>query len=159
MKRQLGLTLILAALSGCGGLASVQLPGGAAYSDDGQYLPPPPGPGLIVNADSLIPDVPTPIGFKPLADRSYNHSTQVARDLKYWFQGQGQLAEAELFYRRELAEHHWRFLSREDAPDGSVVLRFTKAPEALRVRLAQTHAVTTIVITIHPKPPATRAIP
>lgn len=159
MRRKLALSLIAVALTGCSGLASVPLPGGMAYSDNGQYLSPQPGPGLVAKVHPLIPDVPTPIGFKPLVSRSYNHSTATARNLKYWYQGQAQEAEVQWFYQQQLPAHGWHLLSQQNAPDGSLVLRYDKGGEALRVRLAQIHVVTTIVITITPKQPTVRALP
>ncbi|RMH22350.1 MAG: hypothetical protein D6698_01275, partial [Gammaproteobacteria bacterium] len=50
-----------------------------AFTDDGQYLPQRVGPGLVADLDSPIPDVPMPIGFKPVISRCSSSFDGVAR--------------------------------------------------------------------------------
>jgi len=159
MKMWLPVALAAISMSGCGGWSTVPMPGGVAYSDNGQYLPPQAGPGLVADPQAAIPDVPEPIGFKPLVDRSHRSSSSAGRHVKYWYQGQADSAEVQLFYRRQLPKDGWHFVNVQHPADGSTVLRYTKGREALRVRLNQTHAVTTLVLTIEPKRPVVRAVP
>ena len=124
-----------------------------AYSDEGVYLPPPTGPGLVANPKSPIPDVPVPIGFEPLVSKSTCSFDGYAREVNHHYQGQGSQAEAIVFYRQHLWLMGWEFMQRDNEEDATAVLCFEKGRETLTVRIqpkAQS-AIITLGIVIEPK--------
>ncbi len=118
MHKCLSLLLLLTLLGvGCENGADLPRP---PFSGDGEYLPAAAGPGVVADPDSLIPDVPTPIGFKVLPSRSSNAVMQGnARQVRHVYQGRAEPAEVVLMYRHHLPRHHWQFVSREEDDDGA----------------------------------------
>jgi len=128
-----------------------------AFNDDGSYLGYKGGKGLVARSDSPIPDVPMPVGFKPVISRSSSSFDGLVRTVNHTYQGRSNVADAVAFYRGQLPLHQWQFVNRTDNTDGSTILTFTKGRERLEVytrqgTLARTldSSVTTIVITIGP---------
>ena len=118
------------------------------FSEDGVYLPPPAGPGLVAQPRSPIPDVPMPVGFSAVASQSASHVEDGVRHVRHVYQGRGQSAEVVDFYRRHLPRHGWIAGPRQTQPDGAVVMRYVKGPEALRVRISRRLSVITAELTI-----------
>lgn len=147
MPKLLSLLMMLSLallLAGC--TQKVRLPG-VPFSDEGSYLPPKAGPGVVAAEKSYIPDVPMPIGFKPLPKRSSSSSDAYARTVHHVYQGHASSAEVVLFYRQHLGKYHWNYTGREQT-DHSLVLYYTKGPEQLRIAARQRFGLTTITIDI-----------
>lgn len=126
-----------------------------AFTEDGQYLGYKGGEGLVARSDSPIPDVPMPVGFRPVISQSSSAFDGLVRSVNHTYQGRSNVADTVAFYRGHLALHDWQFVSRTDNTDGSTTLRHVKGGEQLEVyvrqgTLARTidSSVTTIVITI-----------
>lgn len=154
MWRRLLLLAMVAALPGCNDQKTVQappvrIPHVIALSDEGAYLPPPAGPGVVASLDSLIPDVPMPVGFKPVASKCQSSFDGTARQVRHVYQGRSRGAEVVRFYQQQLTRNDWRPVGRQQEDGGAVVLSYAKGPEALRVRVHEGWAgVVTIGISI-----------
>ena len=155
MRRMLPLLIVLAGL--CVGCQNVKTPV-IAFTDDGDYLGYKGGKGLVAADESPIPDVPMPIGFKPVISKSSSSFDGVVRTVNHVYQGRARHADAVAFYRGILPIHGWQFISRSDQTDGSTIQYFSKGRESLEVFTQQgtlvknlDSSVTTIVITIGPR--------
>jgi len=122
-----------------------------AFTDDGQYLPQRVGPGLVADLDSPIPDVPMPIGFKPVISRCSSSFDGVARTVTHVYQGRATAAETAIFYRQQLPFFKWELQNRTDQEDGSIILNYTKGREALNVRVSSRFNVSTVEVYITPR--------
>lgn len=142
--------LLLWLLMTSAGCAQASLPR-ATFSDDGEYLPPPTGPGLVAQANAPIPDVPLPVGFVGVPSRSEARVEGQVRHVRHVYQGRSTTGEVVNFYRQHLPRHRWAALGREQDVDGTIVMRYTKGPEALRVRVAERHGVITTFVRIGPR--------
>ncbi len=122
-----------------------------AFTDDGAYLPNRVGPGLVAQPDAPIPDVPMPVGFKPVVTQCSSSFDGVARTVTHVYQGRARAVEAVLFYRQQLPLSNWRPVDKQVHEDGSTSLYFVKGAESLGVRLSERFKVTTIEIFITPR--------
>lgn len=154
--RQMFVFIIVLALLGVG-CQRVKTPV-IAFTDDGDYLGYKGGEGLVASAQSPIPDVPMPIGFKPVVSQSSSEFDGRVRQVHHVYQGRADHPDAVTFYRVGLPMHDWRFVRRVDQPDGSTTQSFTKGNESLEVLTRQgtlvrniDSSVTTVVITIGPR--------
>ncbi len=122
------------------------------YSEEGVYLPPTTGPGLVANPKSPIPDVPVPIGFEPLLSKSFSSFDGYARHVTHVYQGQGTQAEAIVFYRQHLWLMGWNLIERYSEEDNTEVLAFHKGREQLTIRLSpqKTGSILNLAIVIEP---------
>ncbi|MEX0655014.1 MAG: hypothetical protein WD534_00515 [Phycisphaeraceae bacterium] len=143
--------LLLVALSVAAGACTQQSLPRAAFTDDGDYLPPQSGPGLVARDRSPIPDVPLPIGFVAVPSRSEARIGASAREVRHVYQGRSNTAEVVNFYRQHLPRHGWSSQGRERDADGTTVMRYTKGPESLRVRIGERHSVVTTIVTLGPR--------
>jgi len=155
MGRMLPLLIVLAGLNA--GCQNVKTPV-IAFTDDGDYLGYKGGKGLVASDESPIPDVPMPIGFKPVVSKSSSSFDGNVRTVNHVYQGRARHADAVAFYRNILPIYDWEFVSRSDQTDGSTIQYFTKGRESLEVFTRQgtlmqniDSSVTTIVITIGPR--------
>lgn len=121
------------------------------YSDDGEYLPAPTGPGLVAKQRSPIPDVPIPVGFVGVPSRSEAEFDGEVRHVHHVYQGRAHAAEVVTFYRRQLPRRDWTSQGRHQEDDGTTVMRFTKGREDLTLRISHRHSVVTIVAEIGPR--------
>jgi hypothetical protein len=162
MTRNPLLLLALVAVSGWGvgcQRAPVSLPP-FGVSQDYQVLQGQPGPGLVANPNSPIPDVPKPIGFKPLVGLSSASSDGVARTVRHVYQGVGSSADAVNFYHRALPLNHWRFVSQRTIPEGGTLIVYNKGNEDLHIATQQGFGgVSTITIDIVPRGTAPGPLP
>lgn len=142
------MALLLVALVAVSGACSAQSLPRVTYTDDGDYLAAPTGPGLVVKERSPIPDVPIPIGFVPVPSRSESDFDGQVRYVHHVYQGRAHAAEVVNFYRRLLPRHDWSSLGREREDDGTILMRFTKGREALDLRINSRHSVVTVVAAI-----------
>jgi hypothetical protein len=115
-----------------------------AFNDDGEYLPKRVGPGLVAATESPIPDVPMPIGFKPVVSQCSSSFDGVARTVTHVYQGRARAAEAVLFYRQQLPLFGWEQADKQTHEDGSTTLYYTKGAESLSMRLSNRFNTTTI---------------
>jgi len=122
-----------------------------AWNDDGEYLPKRVGPGLVAMEQSPIPDVPMPIGFKPVKSQCSSSFDGVARTVTHIYQGRAKTSETVIFYRQQLPLYNWELVDRQGHEDGSVSLHFTKGAEALGVRLSEYHGIATIEVYMAPQ--------
>ena len=105
------------------------------FSDDGRWLPPQRGAGLVARDDSPLPDAPLPIGFVILETHSRGHlADDGARSVHHVYQGRTTRSDAIEFYRRHLRDAKWRRVV-EEAIGGVATLWYTKGPEDLVVRI------------------------
>ena len=121
------------------------------WNDDGQYLSKRVGPGLVARETSPIPDVPLPIGFKPVVSQCSSSFDGVARTVTHVYQGRGRTPETVLFYRQQLPLDHWQPVDKQTHEDGSSSLHFTKGSESLGVRLSSRFNTATIEVFISPR--------
>jgi len=155
MRRMLPLLIVLAGLgAGCENVKTPVI----AFTDDGDYLGYRGGKGLVASDQSPIPDVPMPIGFKPVVSKSSSSFDGQVRSVNHVYQGRAKHADAVAFYRNILPIHGWSFVNRSDQNDGTTIQTFTKGRETLEVFTQQgtlagniDSSVTTIVITIGPR--------
>lgn len=142
------------AAAGCQRTPMVRPPFGV--SNDYQVLPGQPGPGLVADPGSPIPDVPRPIGFKPLVGLSSLGPTGVggARRVHHVYQGMGSAGEAVWFYRQQLRSRGWEPTGMRggDSANGGadVVLGYRKGPEELMIGIVGKGNVTTLIVDIAP---------
>ncbi len=115
-----------------------------AWNDDGEYLPKRVGPGLVAAVDSPIPDVPMPIGFKPVVSQSSSSFDGAARTVTHVYQGRSRAVETVLFYRQQLPLHDWLPVDKQTHDDGSTSLYYTKGAESLGLRLSERFKTATI---------------
>jgi hypothetical protein len=117
-----------------------------AWNDDGEYLAKRVGPGLVAAVDSPIPDVPMPIGFKPVVSQCSSSFDGVARTVTHVYQGRARAVEAVLFYRQQLPAAGWVPVERTVHEDNSTGLHYVKGAESLALRLSERFNVATIEI-------------
>jgi len=122
-----------------------------AWNDDGQYLPKRVGPGLVASEASPIPDVPIPIGFKPVVSQCSSSFDGVARTVTHVYQGRARLPETVLFYRQQLPLDGWLRVDKQVHEDGSNSLHYTKGAEALGLRLSGRFNTATIEVYLTPR--------
>lgn len=128
------LSLTLLAAAGCsstwGGLTGLR-------ADDGQRLERPIGPGLVATSRPLIADVPMPVGFVALPDRSNSYmSGDGVRVVQHTYQGLGEVIDAVRFYRQHLPLNGWQTVAERSA--GTVTrLDYVKGRERLSVVIGQ----------------------
>ena len=167
MRRLFPLFLVtLLALTACGRRdVSVPL---FDWTDEGTYVPRPSGEGLVVAANSPVPDVPVPVGFVPLASQSESSTAASGnRVVNHFYQGRGELDELLQFYRQNLPRFGWRVAGRETQPAPSRRLSrieqisFVKESEEVRVRAWKRERLMTVQIALGPRdqlpPPASPA--
>ncbi|MFA9476713.1 hypothetical protein ACERK3_00260 [Phycisphaerales bacterium AB-hyl4] len=145
------MAMLLVALVATLGACTEQSVPRIAYSDDGQYLRPAAGPGLVAKDTSPIPDVPLPIGFVGVPSRSQADFDGQVRHVHHVYQGRANTAEVVNFYRRQLPRKDWASLGREQEDDGTTVMRFTKGHESLNIRVGVRHSVVTVIVNIGPR--------
>lgn len=146
--------LVCSAISGCKsnpvGRVPFQVPV-VAFTDEGEYLPKRVGPGLVAMNDSPIPDVPMPIGFKPLVGQSSSSFDGVSRTVTHIYQGRARAAETVLFYRQQLPLFGWEPVGKQVGEDGTTSLHYTKGAESLGMRLSDRFNTATIEVYITPR--------
>ena len=131
------------AVSGCAGM-----PG---YSDEGVWLPPQQGRGLVADPDSPVPDAPVPIGFVTLTSRSRGHVNDTGlRSVAHMYQGRADMSDTVSFYREKLQHHGWQ-RRHEETIDGITTIRCSKGPEQLVLRISQRRSVITVKLDIFDK--------
>jgi len=106
-------------------------------ADDGQRLERPIGPGLVATPRPLIADVPMPVGFVALPDRSSSYlSGDGVRMVEHTYQGLGEVIDAVRFYRQHLPLNGWNAVAERSA--GTVTrLDYVKGRERLSVVIGQ----------------------
>jgi len=121
------------------------------WNDDGQYLPKRVGPGLVAREQSPIPDVPMPIGFKPVVSQCSSSFDGVARTVTHVYQGRSRTPETILFYRQQLPLQNWQVVDMQTHEDGSTSLHYMKGAETLGVRLSGRYNTATIEVFMSPR--------
>lgn len=126
----------------------------AGMTEDRQPLQRRVGPGLVADPESPIPDMPKPVGFKPLPARCFvDVSASGARQVEHVYQGLADLTDVSDFYNQNL----WRFgwvqessMSSADVSAPAAALRYTKGPERLTI-LASGENLITLQVNIAPR--------
>lgn len=121
-----------------------------AFTDDGEYLQPTVGEGLVASPESFIPDVPMPVGFRAVASQCTSSFDGRARSVHHVYQGHAKTAAAAAFYQDQLPEHGWAFTGAHNVSD-TATLTYTKGGESLTVETRQGYGVTTVTIDIAPR--------
>lgn len=121
-----------------------------AFSDDGDYLPQDVGEGLVKSPNSLIPDVPMPVGFKAVSSQCFWRFNGNVREVQHVYQGHAEAGDAAEFYQRVLPSNNWALLDIQGVGDATV-MRYTKGPERLKITTKDGWAVSTITINIDAK--------
>ncbi len=122
-----------------------------AWNDDGDYLEKRVGPGLVADEQSPIPDVPKPIGFKPVRSQCSSAFDGVARTVTHIYQGRGRAAETVLFYNQQLPLFGWNRVDKQAHEDGSTSMYYDKGAESLGLRFSDRHGIATIEVYITPR--------
>jgi len=118
-----------------------------AFSDDGDYLQPTVGDGLVASPESYIPDVPMPVGFRAVASQCTSSFDGRARTVHHVYQGHTRAGNSAAFYQRVLPEHGWQFVDHQNVSNQST-LNYTKGGERLAVQTRHSAGVSTVTITI-----------
>ena len=146
--------IITGPLAGCNSNPTKKVPFEVpvvAFNDDGQYLPKRVGPGLVADTESYIPDVPMPIGFKPVVSQCSSSFDGVARTVNHVYQGRARAAETVLFYRQQLPIYDWKLMDKQVHDDETTSLHFVKGSETLSLRLSDRFNVATIEVYMSPR--------
>lgn len=122
-----------------------------AWNDDGDYLPARVGPGLVAMQSSPIPDVPMPIGFKPVRSVCSSSFDGVARTVTHVYQGRASTDDTVRFYNQQLALYDWQRVDQQTQEDGSVNLYYEKGAESLGLHLSDLHGIATVEVYITPR--------
>ena len=117
-----------------------------AYSDDGEYLEPQYGRGLVRSSDAALPDVPSPIGFKLVRSRSSASFDGAARTLTHIYQGRTRRGDLLNYYRNVLEENGWRPVGPRDAP----ILSYENDAERLSLSVADDGKRATVTVVVYP---------
>ena len=117
-----------------------------AYSDDGQYLEPQYGRGLVAAAESPIPDVPVPIGFVLVRSQSDAQFDGTHRTLTHVYQGRADLEELRFFFDRSLTRSGWQATGPASAP----IRTYTKGGELLNLGICSDGQRATVTAVIFP---------
>ncbi|MEM9416670.1 MAG: hypothetical protein AAGA29_14510 [Planctomycetota bacterium] len=141
------LFLLPAMLMLAGGCQHIKTPV-LAFTDDGEYLQPAVGEGLVASPESYIPDVPMPVGFRAVASQCTSSSDGQSRTVHHVYQGHAKSSAAAAFYQDLLPEHGWTFVSAENVSD-TATLFYTKGRESLTVETRHGYGVTTVTIDIN----------
>lgn len=143
------LTLLLMVVLVLAGCHKVKTPV-VAYSDEGAHLPAARGPGAVPHPDSPIPDVPMPVGFRPLPTQSHVSFDGVSRQLVHVYQGRAHPGEIRLMYTQNLPRYQWQKQSVEEAGRNTTILHYTKGRERLTVTIRRSYSVINLTIEINP---------
>lgn len=135
--------VVLLAAAGCGHIKTPAV----AFTDDGDYLPPDVGNGLVASPTPLIPDVPMPIGFKAVPSKCSSGFDGRVRTVRHVYQGHAKQGDAVDFYRLALVENKWDMVDMQSVSTATV-LRYTKGPERLNITADHRWGVTTLTIVI-----------
>ena len=119
-----------------------------AYSDDGDYLEPQYGTGLVADRNSPVPDVPKPIGFVLVRSKSSAGYEGDARSLTHIYQGRADLDELKHFYAQQLNRSGWQRFGPSESP----IFAGRKGPETLNLSLAGDGKRSTVTVVIYPTP-------
>jgi len=120
-------------------------------TDDWQMLAQPGGPGLVASQNSPIPDLPMPVGFKPLPGRCEHTFDSIVRTVSHVYQGVGGDSETVTFYRQQLPRHQWNQVRLDTASAPDITLYAVKGREAVRIAIREKNSVTTVTIIIDPR--------
>ncbi len=145
-----GVVVCLCLMTACQSVTGIR-------SDDGVILPPPSGPGLVARSRSLIPDVPTPVGFVGVASKSNSYVTREGlRIVDHTYQGRASIVDAVQFYRLHLPQHGWQRKT-DQSHDRITLMTYAKGREILQLRITDRRIVD-VQISIRgadPNPPVT----
>lgn len=142
----LALLLCLLALPACQ-TAPVSIPP-VNLTQDRQILMGRPGPGLVADPKSPIPDAPKPIGFKPIASQCSSSFNGITRTVHHVYQGIASTNETVQFVRQHVPNDGWKFLDFRSETGNAAVLVYTKGREALTVTVKATPTVATLTYDI-----------
>ncbi|WP_432799906.1 hypothetical protein [Poriferisphaera sp. WC338] len=130
------------------------------YSDNWKTLEKQHGPGLIADPASPIPDVPAPIGFKPIPEHCNVVTDGYYRVVNHLYQGKANLAEMVQYAKTYMEAEGWQPIDRiDDLASNTSVINFRKGAENLSVRMTKRFAVASMYITIEPQNTAAMGTP
>lgn len=118
-----------------------------SFSDDGELLPNPVGDGLVVSPTPLIPDVPIPVGFKPVASKSSSAFNGQFRTVNHYYQGRAVRGQTYDFYRSYLPRNDWQFVG-ESAAEQWRTQTYTKGSEQLTLSVRHYNGVSSVDVRI-----------
>lgn len=119
-----------------------------ALSDDNRILQPTRDHVLVANPQSPLPDVPAPIGFELIANRSSGRiNPGGTRDVLHVYQGIGDFSAAVEYYRRQALAHGWQNDFQQAGPK-ETVLSYRSQRETLEIRLTKPGRILTVTVTI-----------
>lgn len=134
--------VLVAGFAGVVGCESTPL---GTRSDDDQLLSEPPGTGLVARQRSLIPDVPTPVGFVVIPARSSSFVTpEGARVVNHTYQGLASVRDGVTFYRQNLAINGWQPV-REHSDASRTHMVYVKGREELTVEVNHPRVLDVVV--------------
>ena len=140
------LLFVVCATGFVGGCSYIKTPV-LAFSDNGDYLEPTVGDGLVASPESYIPDVPFPIGFKAVPSQCTSSFDGRVRTITHLYQGHAKLGETEQFYMTQLPRNDWRFTDSTSVGE-TTSTTYTKGAERLTVQTDHSYGVMTITIHI-----------
>ncbi len=119
-------------------------------SNDWDYLEPQPGPGLVVNPDSLIADVPAPIGFPVQPSESTSSVQGGVRHVHHVYQGRTNLRDVERFYQQQLPLNDWSDVNASWDGNKHLVITAVKGAERLHIDATDRNTLVTLTVDITP---------
>lgn len=133
-------------------MAGVLFLPGCARSDAGERIYRQSRVGLVAQTHEVVAEVPIPIGFKIVEDKSREWKTDGFLYTEYLFQGKSTLSDTVVFYRSQLRTNGWN-LAGEQMDGAIVLLRAAKPNVGLGLQVSQRGSVTSIwVQTKRPAP-------
>lgn len=145
--------LALACVSGCAVEDWSDRMQPSAYSQEGVYLPPPTGPGLVASPRRWVPDVALPTGFEPVASQCVSRELpHGGRLVEHRYEGRATLQDVVRFYQRHLPLDGWTARDRLSRP-GAERLQWTKGVETLDLAFDEHDQRIRVTVRISPGAP------
>ncbi len=119
-----------------------------AVSNEGKFLDPQQGQGLVRASSSPIPDLPIPVGFTPLAQSSRSYAVPGGRFVEHHYQGRSSLSAAAEFYRQAMLSQDWRLSWERNDEPRVWVAQAVKGREVLDLRLTKPRTIVNVYVRI-----------
>lgn len=124
-------------------LAALMLVPGCTRSDAGERIYRQSRTGLVAQPEKVVSDVPMPIGFRIVEDRSREWQSDNFLYTEYLFQGKSTLTDTVVFFRNHLRTEGWT-LAGEQTEGAIVLIKAGKPGVGLGLQVSQRGNVTSV---------------
>ncbi len=118
---------------------------GCVTADDGNVLDDELGPRLVKDPNSLIADVPQPIGFHFIAAKSHAWSAPPYQYARYLLQARAKPEDVVAFYRSEPVVAGWTPAGEESEQD-ALLIKYTKPHAAFSAKIVYRDEVVSLYL-------------